>query len=165
MIAQYAEPFRLQGGVMRSLFDGLLPGEPPGQPWTFGIALATDADGARVLGAGSAHLRRAPRGHGALLLSGKLRQIAINNSATKESRHDLGIGDCLGIDLEQILVQHDEIREFTDFNGSDQLFLKCERSTTRSGGPGQLPARASHRSGRARLTHPALQVVDFATRR
>jgi hypothetical protein len=39
------------------------------------------------------------------------------------------------------------------------------RTLAGSGGPGQLTARASHRSGRARLTHPAPQVVDFATRR
>jgi uncharacterized membrane protein len=50
--AQYDEPFRLHGGVMTSLFDGLTPGEAPGQPWTFGIALATDADGSVVVGWG-----------------------------------------------------------------------------------------------------------------
>jgi len=32
-----------------------------------------------------------------------------------------------------------------------------------SGGPGSLPSRGSHRSGRARLTHPAPQKCGFAT--
>jgi probable HAF family extracellular repeat protein len=50
--AKYAEPFRLEGGVMTSLFDGLSPGDPPGQPWTFGVALATDADGSVIVGWG-----------------------------------------------------------------------------------------------------------------
>jgi probable HAF family extracellular repeat protein len=50
--AKYAEPFRLQDGVMSSLFDGLSPGNPPGQPWTFGVALATDGDGSVIVGWG-----------------------------------------------------------------------------------------------------------------
>jgi len=50
--ANYDEPFRWQDGVMTSLFDGTSPGDPPGQPWTFGQALAVNADGSVIVGWG-----------------------------------------------------------------------------------------------------------------
>jgi uncharacterized membrane protein len=50
--ARYAEPFRLEGGAMTALFDGLTQGDPNGQPWTFGIALAVNGDGSVVVGWG-----------------------------------------------------------------------------------------------------------------
>jgi probable HAF family extracellular repeat protein len=50
--ANYDEPFRWQDGVMTSLFDGLSPGDPPGQGWTFGQALAVNADGSVIVGWG-----------------------------------------------------------------------------------------------------------------
>ncbi|MEN8183284.1 MAG: hypothetical protein ABFS46_12200 [Myxococcota bacterium] len=52
--------------------------------------------------------------------------------------------------------------------GSDpraSSFARGERIATGSGRPGRLPARASHRSGRAQFTHPAPQGQVIATRR
>jgi dodecin len=39
--------------------------------------------------------------------------------------------------------------------------LKRANKTAEPGGPGQLPAQGSHRSGRARLAHPAPQVMGL----
>lgn len=50
--AEYLEPFRFRDGVLSSLFDGLEPGDPPGQPWTFGVAMPASADGSVIVGYG-----------------------------------------------------------------------------------------------------------------
>jgi hypothetical protein len=49
---KYEEPFRVEAGTMTSLFDGTSPGDPPGQPWTYGTAMAVSADGSVVVGYG-----------------------------------------------------------------------------------------------------------------
>ena len=50
--AVYYEPFRWENGAMAALLDGTSPGDPPGQPWTFGIATAVNADGSVIVGYG-----------------------------------------------------------------------------------------------------------------
>ena len=61
--------------------------------------------------------------------------------------------------------EHSEIGRRCWFKGQGQIANNTDGDVdlTESGGPGSLPPRGSHRSGRARLTHPAPQTHGFAT--
>ena len=47
----------------------------------------------------------------------------------------------------------------TVFIGDADRRVTLERGSSGLGGPGRLPTRGSHGSGRAQLTHPARQVM------